>query len=358
MSNENPTGKVARDAAQGTEQARKVLVTGGGGYIGSHTVLSLYAAGYQPILVDNWSNSNPVVLDRLETLSGMRPMHYKLDLRDAAGLNEVFTNNEIDSVIHFAGLKAVGESQHMPLEYYDNNVVGTLNLLSAMRGGACSKIVFSSSATVYGDPESVPITEQASLRATNPYGRTKLMIEEILRDLSASDPQWEIAILRYFNPVGAHASGSLGEDPNGEPNNLVPYIAQVAVGKLKQLSVFGDDYNTADGTGVRDYIHVLDLAQAHLSALEVLVPENGCKAYNIGTGRGYSVLEVIKAFELASGQTIPFEIKPRRTGDIATCYADVAYSKKALNWQAKFDLQTMMADHWRWQKQNPKGYSE
>ena len=358
MSNDNAPGKLASQTAQTTAQPPMVLVTGGGGYIGSHTVLSLYESGYQPVLVDNWSNSNPIVLDRLEALSGVRPIHYDLDLRDRASLSALFASNQIDSVIHFAGLKAVGESQQLPLEYYDNNVLGTLNLLDAMRDNDCSKLVFSSSATVYGDPQFVPITEQANLSATNPYGRTKLMIEEILRDLASSDPKWQIAVLRYFNPVGAHESGLIGEDPHGEPNNLVPYIAQVAVGKLKQLSVFGDNYDTVAGTGVRDYIHVLDLAQAHLSALEVLSPTHGCKAYNIGTGQGYSVFEVIRAFEQASGQHIPFTVQPRRPGDIATCYADVGYSKKALSWQAKFDLKTMMADHWRWQQQNPDGYTK
>lgn len=356
MSTATFNSDTAHSASVKPAPSQQILVTGGGGYIGSHTVVSLIAAGYAPVLLDNWCNANRVVLERIEAITGTRPVAYAIDLRDEQGLEQIFAKNQIAAVIHFAGLKAVGESTQRPLDYYDNNVGGTLSLLKAMRNADCHQLVFSSSATVYGDPEAVPILEQARLFATNPYGRTKLMIEEILRDLALGDPRWQLAILRYFNPVGAHRSGLIGEDPHGIPNNLVPFIAQVAVGQRAQLNVFGNDYATPDGTGVRDYVHVVDLAEAHLSALKVLNSEHGCKAYNVGTGKPYSVLEMIKAFELASGKTIPYEIQARRAGDIAACYADVRYSKQALGWQARLGLEEMMLDHWRWQRQNPQGY--
>ncbi len=356
MSTANSNSATTGAAQCKSVTASQVLVAGGGGYIGSHTVVSLIEAGFTPVILDNWCNANRIVLERIEAITGTKPLDYAVDLRDEQALAEVFAKNNITAVIHFAGLKAVGESTQLPFEYYDNNVGGTLSLLKAMRNADCHQLVFSSSATVYGDPESVPIPEQARLSATNPYGRTKLMIEDILRDLAQGDPRWQIAILRYFNPVGAHRSGLIGEDPHGIPNNLVPYIAQVAVGQREQLNVFGNDYATPDGTGMRDYVHVVDLAEAHLSALQVLHAEHGCEAYNVGTGKPYSVLEIVKAFELASGQRIPYEIQARRTGDIATCYADVSYSRRALKWQARLDLAAMLQDHWNWQRQNPQGY--
>jgi len=333
-----------------------VLITGGAGYIGSHTAVQLLEQGSEVIVLDNLCNSSDEVFNRIEKITGHRPEFVKGDIRDRACLDKIFSDYPIDSVIHFAGLKAVGESVEKPLKYYQNNVEGSLSLFEIMAAHHCKKVVFSSSATVYGDPESVPINEGFPLSATNPYGQSKLMIENILRDLSVSDDEWQIAILRYFNPVGAHESGLIGEDPAGIPNNLMPFVAQVAVGKRDCLSVFGGDYQTADGTGVRDYIHVEDLAAAHLKALDVLRLNHGCKAYNIGTGNGYSVLEVVKAFADVSGKDIPYEIVDRRPGDIAECFADPSYSEKALEWKAKYDLERMVSDHWRWQSNNPDGY--
>ena len=334
----------------------KVLVTGGAGYIGSHTCVELLDEGFEVVVVDNLANSKDEAIKRVEKLTDKKIKFYQVDLRNKKALDDVFTKNEIDAVIHFAGLKAVGESVSIPLEYYHNNITGTLILCEVMRKHKVKKIVFSSSATVYGDPETVPIKEDFPLHATNPYGRTKLMIEEILRDLHVSDNSWGIALLRYFNPVGAHESGKIGEDPNGIPNNLLPFISQVAVGKLSQLNVFGDDYPTKDGTGVRDYIHVVDLAIGHLKALEKLENETGVLTYNLGTGHGYSVLDMVKAFEKASGRDIPYQITDRRPGDIATCYADPSKAEKELHWSAKKGIDEMCASTWKWQSQNPNGY--
>ena len=335
---------------------KKILVTGGTGYIGSHTVVALLEQGLTPVILDNLHNSSAAVVQRIEQITGTTPELVKGDIRDGALLTQLFSQHQFDAVIHFAGLKAVGESVAQPLRYYQNNVAGSLQLFTTMAQHQCQRIVFSSSATVYGDPASVPIREDFALHATNPYGQSKLMVENILRDLSIADAAWQVSILRYFNPIAAHPSGLIGEHPNGVPNNLMPYIAQVGIGKLKQLSIWGNDYATNDGTGVRDYIHVVDLANAHLKALQALNQTHACQAYNIGTGRGYSVLEMVAAFERASNKTIPYAIKPRRAGDIATCYADPSYSKKQLDWQAKYDLDKMMQDHWRWQLNNPNGY--
>ena len=334
----------------------EILVTGGAGYIGSHSVVELIEQGYQPVLLDNFSNSSSEVLNRIEAITGSKPKCYEVDIRDYESLKTVFEKHCFAAVIHFAGLKAVGESVTEPVRYYQNNVQGSLNLFQLMQEYQCHKLVFSSSATVYGDPDCVPIDESSTLQATNPYGQSKLMIENILRDISVSNADWQISILRYFNPVAAHPSGLIGDNPNGVPNNLMPFIAQVAVGKLDCLAIFGDDYPTPDGTGVRDYIHVVDLAKAHLCALNVLDLSHGCKAYNIGTGRGYSVLEMVRAFESASGQAIPYKIEARRSGDIATCYAKVNYSHEQLSWKAACTLEDMMVDHWRWQSNNPDGY--
>jgi len=333
-----------------------ILVTGGAGYIGSHTCLELLSEDYNVIVVDNLANSKEEALKRVEQLTGKELTFYQLDLLNKSGLSEVFGNHSIDAVIHFAGYKAVGESVEIPLSYYRNNITGTLNLCEVMEEHNVKNLVFSSSATVYGDPENVPIKEDFPLSATNPYGRTKLFIEEILRDLHISEPDWNIALLRYFNPVGAHESGQIGEDPNDIPNNLMPYISQVAVGKLEQLSIFGDDYPTKDGTGVRDYIHVVDLSIGHLKALEKLEEKPGLVTYNLGTGEGYSVLEVVKAFEQATGQDIPYKITGRRPGDIAECYADPQKAKEELGWQAERNLEDMCRDVWKWQSQNPNGY--
>lgn len=333
----------------------KILVTGGAGYIGSHTCLELLAAGYGVVVYDSFSNSNPQSLDRVARITGRQPTVVKGDVRDKALLEQTLRQHQCTSVIHFAGLKAVGESVEKPLEYYDHNVIGTHRLLQAMQATGVRSLVFSSSATVYGNPQRLPLTEDHPLSATNPYGRTKLIIEDMLRDLFQSAPDWRIAILRYFNPVGAHESGLIGEDPRGVPNNLMPFVAQVAVGRREKLNVWGNDYSTPDGTGVRDYIHVVDLAVGHLRALERLV-EPGCMAVNLGTGRGYSVLEVIKAFEEASGRTIPVNMAARRAGDIASCYADPGFAEKSLGWRATRDIQTMCQDHWRWQVNNPMGY--
>lgn len=334
-----------------------ILVTGGAGYIGSHTVVQLLEAGYNVIVVDNLANSTETALDRVQTITGKKPSFYKANLLDKKALEEIFRQHTINAVIHFAGFKAVGESVAKPLHYYDNNITSTLNLCHLMKKYEVPNLVFSSSATVYGDPATVPITEDFPLSAINPYGRTKLFIEYILKDLHHSHPDfWNIAILRYFNPVGAHESGLLGEDPNDIPNNLMPFISQVAVGKLKELSVFGDDYPTKDGTGVRDYIHVVDLANGHLKALEKLTRQPGLHIYNLGTGKGSSVLEMIQAFEKASGVNIPYKITKRRPGDAAACYADPAKAEKELSWKAERDIDAMCRDTWKWQSQNPDGY--
>ncbi|WP_028583387.1 UDP-glucose 4-epimerase GalE [Desulfogranum mediterraneum] len=334
-----------------------IIVTGGAGYIGSHTCVELLENGHQVTVIDNLSNASRVSLSRVEELTARQLRFFQVDLLDQAGLGEVFSQvTPVDAVIHFAGLKAVAESVEQPLRYYHNNISATLNLCQVMAEHQVKNIVFSSSATVYGDPASVPIREHFPLSCTNPYGRTKLMSEEILRDLHTADNSWNVALLRYFNPVGAHESGRIGEDPNGIPNNLMPYIAQVAGGKLEQLSVFGDDYPTADGTGVRDFIHVVDLAQGHLLALEKLKQHPGVVTYNLGTGQGYSVLELVRAFEQASGRAVNYRIAPRRSGDIAQCYADPGLALSELGWQAKRDIQQMCADTWRWQSDNPQGY--
>jgi UDP-glucose 4-epimerase len=334
----------------------KVLVTGGAGYIGSHTCLELLQAGHEVVVVDNLSNSKEESLRRVQELAGASLAFHRVDLLDTEALDAVFAGARIDAVIHFAGLKAVGESVRIPLRYYHNNITGTLNLCEVMAAHGVKNLVFSSSATVYGDPQGVPITEDFPLSATNPYGRSKLMIEEILRDLHASDPAWNIALLRYFNPVGAHPSGRIGEDPNGIPNNLLPYVAQVSVGKLPVLRVFGSDYPTPDGTGIRDYIHVVDLALGHLKTLDRLTTNPGVVTYNLGTGRGYSVLEMIAAFENASGRQIPYEIAARRPGDVAESYADPTKAQAELGWRASRGIEEMCADTWRWQSANPLGY--
>ena len=332
-----------------------ILITGGTGYIGSHTVVELLNRGESVLILDNLCNSSVRVLDRIEQICGRRPEFVKADIRDREALRDVLASHPIQSVIHFAGLKAVGESVTQPLAYYENNVLGSINLFQAMVAAGVKQLVFSSSATVYGDPHAVPIREDFPLRATNPYGRTKLMIEEILRDLGLAEPSWRIAILRYFNPVGAHSSGLIGESPNGIPNNLMPYVSQVAVGKRERLSVYGNDYPTPDGTGVRDYIHVVDLALGHLAALDALNKEAGVLTVNLGTGRGYSVLEMVRAFEKASGRPVPYQIVERRSGDIATCFADPAFARTKLGWHANRDIESMCDDAWRWQVNNPEG---
>ena len=335
-----------------------VLVTGGAGFIGSHTCVELLNSGYDVVVVDNLCNSSEKSLERVEEITGKKVTFYKVDLLDREALENVFEKETIDSVIHFAGLKAVGESVQKPLEYYYNNITGSLILCDVMRKHGVKKLVFSSSATVYGNPKTVPIKEDFPLHVTNPYGRTKLMLEEIFRDFAVADSEWDIILLRYFNPIGAHKSGRIGEDPKGIPNNLLPYITQVAVGKLEKLGVFGDDYDTPDGTGVRDYIHVVDLAIGHVKAIEKLKEKTGVLTYNLGTGHGYSVLDVVKSFEKASGQKIPYEIKPRRPGDIATCYADATKAKEELGWVAQRGIEEMCEDSWRWQKNNPNGYED
>jgi len=334
----------------------KVLVTGGAGYIGSHTVLELLETGQEVCVVDNLCNSSEESLRRVKELTGKSVDFRNVDIRDKPALTDVVAGAGFDAVIHFAALKAVGESVSQPLRYYQNNITGTLVLCEVMEEQGVKNVVFSSSATVYGDPHAVPITEDFPLQATNPYGRTKLMMEHILTDLHGADPAFNVALLRYFNPIGAHESGRIGEDPNGIPNNLLPYVSQVAVGKLEKLSVFGGDYNTTDGTGVRDYIHVVDLAFGHLKALEKLASSPGAVACNLGTGHGYSVLEVVKAFESASGKAVPYEIVARRPGDVAECYADPAYAKELLGWEAERGIDEMCRDAWRWQSQNPNGY--
>ncbi|MGR3293428.1 MAG: UDP-glucose 4-epimerase GalE [Candidatus Scalindua sp.] len=335
----------------------KILVTGGAGYIGSHTCIELLQAGYEVVVVDNLINSKEESLKRVQEITGKTLAFHKVDLLNERELGDVFQRSSIDAVIHFAGLKAVGESVSIPLRYYHNNVTGTLVLCDVMEKHKVKNLVFSSSATVYGDPDKVPIKEDFPLSATNPYGRSKLMIEEILRDLYSAEQSWNIAILRYFNPVGAHSSGLIGENPNGIPNNLLPFISQVAVGKLSELSVFGNDYPTNDGTGIRDYIHVVDLANGHIKALEKLSSNPGIVTYNLGTGRGYSVLEVVSAFEQASGKKITHKIVRRRPGDIAICYADPLKAERELNWTAAKELNEMCADVWRWQSNNPDGYA-
>jgi UDP-glucose 4-epimerase len=338
------------------ETMQKVLVTGGAGFIGSHTTVELLQAGCDVVVVDNLSNSSSVALERVAEIAGRAPLFEKLDIRDRAGLAHVFAKHRPDAVLHFAGLKAVGESVEMPLAYYQNNIAGTATLCEVMAGAGVKKLVFSSSATVYGHPETLPIREDFPCGATNPYGRTKLFIEEMLGDLYVSDSSWRIAILRYFNPVGAHPSGRIGEDPQGTPNNLFPFIAQVALGKRTKLSVYGGDYPTPDGTGVRDYIHVVDLAVGHLKALERLSAHPGLVTCNLGTGQGYSVLEMIRSFERASGRSIPYEVVERRPGDIAACYADPTLAATELGWVATRTLEEMCADGWRWQERNPQGF--
>jgi len=337
-------------------ELKTILVTGGSGYIGSHTCIELLEANYKVIVVDNLSNSSLVSLDRVKEITDKDVTFIKEDMLNKEGLSKIFDEHQIDAVIHFAGLKAVGESVGIPLEYYQNNLSGTFNLLEVMKEHQVKNFVFSSSATVYGDPASLPITEDFPLSATNPYGRSKLVIEEVLQDLYKSDKDWNISILRYFNPVGAHISGLIGEDPNGIPNNLMPYISQVAVGKLEQLSVFGGDYPTKDGTGVRDYIHVVDLAKGHIKALAKLASEPGCIIHNLGTGTGYSVIEMAKAFEAASGNQVPYKIVERREGDIAACYANAALAEKELGWVAEKGLKEMSDDTWRWQSTHPNGF--
>ncbi|WP_045000349.1 UDP-glucose 4-epimerase GalE [Shuttleworthella satelles] len=336
-----------------------ILVTGGAGYIGSHTCVELLENGYEVVILDNLVNASPKVVDRIEELSGKKVTFYKGDIRDRDCLNKLFEEQKIDSVIHFAGLKAVGESVAKPWEYYENNISGSLVLFDVMRQHGCKSIIFSSSATVYGNPAQIPITEDCPKgTCTNPYGWTKWMLEQILTDLHTADPEWNVVLLRYFNPIGAHKSGRIGENPNGIPNNLMPYITQVAVGKLKELGVFGNDYDTPDGTGVRDYIHVCDLASGHVAAIKKLEEKSGLSIYNLGTGIGYSVLDIVHNFEEATGIHIPYSIKPRRAGDIATCYSSAEKAKRELGWEARYGIKEMCADSWNWQKSNPNGYED
>lgn len=334
-----------------------VLVTGGAGFIGSHTVVELLQAGYEVVIIDNFSNSSPLVLSRIEEITGKRPLLIEGDIRDRALLDDVFKQYEIDAVVHFAGLKAVGESVQKPLEYYDNNVSGSVVLFEAMRDAGVKRLVFSSSATVYGDPEEIPISENCPIGVpTNPYGMSKLMVERILQDLVVAEADFSVALLRYFNPIGAHESGLIGENPSGIPNNLLPYVTQVAIGKLEKLSVFGSDYPTVDGTGVRDYIHVVDLAKGHLAALDYLKGTVGCHVWNLGTGQGYSVLQIIEAFEKATGVSVPYKLVERRAGDIAECWSNPAKAKDELGWKAGYGLEDMMRHSWKWQKGNPEGF--
>ena len=336
---------------------KKILITGGAGYIGSHTALELLNEGYEVIVYDNLCNSSKESLKRVEELSGKHITFYEGDVMDETALKAMMEKEGVDAVIHCAALKAVGESVQKPLEYYRNNITGTLTLMDVMKQTGVKNIVFSSSATVYGSPEEMPITEECPKgQCTNPYGWTKSMLEQILTDIQKADPEWNVVLLRYFNPIGAHKSGTIGENPNGIPNNLMPYITQVAVGKLKELGVFGNDYDTPDGTGVRDYIHVVDLAKGHVKALKKLEDNSGLSIYNLGTGKGYSVLDIVKNFEAATGVKIPYVIKPRRPGDIATCYSDATKAEKELGWKAENGIREMCADSWRWQSQNPNGY--
>ena len=337
----------------------KILVTGGAGYIGSHTCVELLNEGHDVVIVDNLYNSSSKAVDRIEQITGKKVLFYEADILDQKKMNIIFDENDIEAVIHFAGLKAVGESVAKPIEYYHNNIEGTLNLINVMRYHNVKNIIFSSSATVYGSPAEIPITETCPKGiCTNPYGWTKWMLEQILTDVHTSDPAWNVLLLRYFNPIGAHESGLIGEDPKGIPNNLLPYVAQVAIGKLPCLGVFGNDYDTPDGTGVRDYIHVVDLAKGHVAALKKIEENAGVKVYNLGTGKGYSVLDIVHAYEKACGHAIPYEIKPRRAGDIATCYSRCDLAKEELGWQAKFDIDDMCASSWKWQSMNPNGYNE
>ncbi|WP_230398852.1 UDP-glucose 4-epimerase GalE [Novisyntrophococcus fermenticellae] len=335
----------------------KILVTGGAGYIGSHTCVELLNEGYEVVIMDNLYNSSYKAVERIQKITGKSVVFYETDILDKEGMEKIFTEEKINAVIHFAGLKAVGESVYKPLEYYHNNITGTLNLCDVMRNHGVKNIIFSSSATVYGDPAQIPITEECPKGIpTNPYGWTKWMLEQILTDLHTADPEWNVILLRYFNPIGAHKSGLIGEDPKGIPNNLLPYVAQVAIGKLQCVGVFGNDYDTPDGTGVRDYIHVVDLAKGHVKAISKLADKEGVSVYNLGTGKGYSVLDVIKAFEKACGHEIPYEIKPRRAGDIATCYSKCDKAKEALGWEAAYGIEEMCMDSWNWQSKNPDGY--
>lgn len=335
-----------------------ILVTGGAGYIGSHTCVELLNAGYDVVIIDNLYNSNQKAVDRIEEITGKKVKFYPDDMMDRAAVKRVFDENQIDAVIHFAGLKAVGESVHKPIEYYRTNIGSTLNLTDEMRAHGCKNIIFSSSATVYGDPAEIPITENCPKgTCTNPYGWTKWMQEQILTDIHTADPEWNVILLRYFNPIGAHKSGLIGEDPKGIPNNLLPYVAQVAIGKLPEINVFGDDYDTPDGTGVRDYIHVVDLARGHVKAIERFAKKDGVFICNLGTGHGYSVLDVIHAFEKACCKKLPYVIRERRPGDIATCYSSPAKAEKELGWTAEFDLEDMCRDSWNWQQKNPNGYN-
>lgn len=337
----------------------KILVTGGAGYIGSHTCVELLNEGYEVAIVDNLYNSNMKAVDRIKEITGKTPSFYEVDIRDEEGLKAVFEKEKPEAVIHFAGLKAVGESVEKPMEYYENNIAGTLTLTKVMRENNCKNIIFSSSATVYGDPAFIPITEQCPKGiCTNPYGWTKHMLEQILTDIQNADKEWNVILLRYFNPIGAHKSGLIGEDPKGIPNNLVPFVAQVAIGKHDAVRVFGNDYDTPDGTGVRDYIHVVDLALGHVKAIKKLAENIGVKVYNLGTGNGYSVLDVVKAFSKACGRELPVNILPRRAGDIATCYSDATLAKEELGWEAQYDIEEMCADSWRWQSMNPNGYND
>lgn len=336
-----------------------VLVTGGACYIGIHTVVELQNAGYDVVVLDNLSNASEKALDRVSKITGKPVKFYKADILDRDALNNIFDKETIESCIHFAGLKAVGESVVKPWEYYENNIAGTLTLVDVMRKHNVKNIIFSSSATVYGDPAQIPITEECPKgQCTNPYGWTKSMLEQVLTDIQKADPEWNVMLLRYFNPIGAHKSGTIGENPNGIPNNLMPYITQVAVGKLKELGVFGNDYDTPDGTGVRDYIHVVDLAKGHVKALKKIEENPGLAIYNLGTGKGYSVLDIVKNFEAATGVKIPYVIKPRRAGDIATCYCDASKAEKELGWKAENGIREMCEDSWRWQSNNPQGYEE
>lgn len=336
-----------------------ILVTGGAGYIGSHTCVELLQAGYDVVVLDNLSNASEKSLERVKAITGKEVTFYKGDILDRDILNQIMDKEQIDSCIHFAGLKAVGESVEKPWEYYNNNIAGTLTLVDVMRQHGIKNIIFSSSATVYGNPAQIPITEECPKgQCTNPYGWTKSMLEQILTDIQKADPEWNVVLLRYFNPIGAHKSGLIGENPNGIPNNLMPYITQVAVGKLKELGVFGNDYDTPDGTGVRDYIHVVDLAKGHVKAVKKLEDNSGLSIYNLGTGKGYSVLDIVKNFEAATGIKIPYSIKPRRAGDVATCYSDATKAKKELGWEAEYDIKDMCADSWNFQQKNPNGYED